>query len=194
MSNKVSKTKKMLIEVSRELFAKHGKRNITMNDIAEASRKGRRTLYTYFSNKEDIFKAVVDKEINYLSEELTKAFACDCEPDEKLKKIAITHLDTVKQIVDRNGSLRADFFRDIYEVERARRKINEKEIQMIRNILQEGVDQKIFRRMDLDLSSVIIFHLIKGLEVPYIRQKLTKAFEKNKEHIINFIFDGIRID
>ncbi|MGI5974496.1 MAG: TetR/AcrR family transcriptional regulator [Paludibacter sp.] len=194
MSNKVSKTKKMLIEVSRELFAKHGKRNITMNDIAEASRKGRRTLYTYFSNKEDIFKAVVDKEINYLSEELTKAFACDCEPDEKLKKIAITHLDTVKQIVDRNGSLRADFFRDIYEVERARRKINEKEIQMIRNILQEGVDQKIFRRMDLDLSSVIIFHLIKGLEVPYIRQKLTKAFEKNKEHIINFIFDGIRLD
>ncbi len=184
----------MLIEVSRELFAKHGKRNITMNDIAEASRKGRRTLYTYFSNKEDIFKAVVDKEINYLSEELTKTFACDCEPDEKLKKIAITHLDTVKQIVDRNGSLRADFFRDIYEVERARRKINEKEIQMIRNILQEGVDQKIFRRMDLDLSSVIIFHLIKGLEVPYIRQKLTKAFEKNKEHIINFIFDGIRLD
>lgn len=85
-------------------------------------------------------------------------------------------------------------FRDIYEVERARRKINEKEIQMIRNILQEGVDQKIFRRMDLDLSSVIIFHLIKGLEVPYIRQKLTKAFEKNKEHIINFIFDGIRLD
>lgn len=62
----------MLIEVSRELFAKHGKRNITMNDIAEASRKGRRTLYTYFSNKEDIFKAVVDKEINYLSENSPK--------------------------------------------------------------------------------------------------------------------------
>jgi len=86
MSNKISKTKKILIEVSRELFAKYGKRNITMNDIAEASRKGRRTLYTYFSNKEDIFRAVVDKELNYLSEELTKAFACDCEPDEKLKK------------------------------------------------------------------------------------------------------------
>jgi AcrR family transcriptional regulator len=194
MSNKISKTKKILIEVSRELFAKYGKRNITMNDIAEASRKGRRTLYTYFSNKEDIFRAVVDKELNYLSEELTKAFACDCEPDEKLKKIAITHLDTVKQIVNRNGSLRADFFRDIYEVERARRKINEKEIEMIRDILQEGIRRKIFKRMDLDLSSVIIFHLIKGMEVPYIRQKLTKSFEENKEHIISFIFDGVRLD
>jgi len=110
------------------------------------------------------------------------------------KKIAITHLDTVKQIVNRNGSLRADFFRDIYEVERARRKINEKEIEMIRDILQEGIRRKIFKRMDLDLSSVIIFHLIKGMEVPYIRQKLTKSFEENKEHIISFIFDGVRLD
>jgi len=192
MSKKVSKTKKTLIEVSRELFAKHGKRNITMNDIAEASHKGRRTLYTYFNNKEEIFRAVINKELDYLSEELTKVFAHDCEPDEKLKKIAITHLDAVKHIVNRNGSLRADFFRDIYEVERARRKINSKEIQMIRDTLQEGIDRKIFKRMDLDLSSVVIFHLIKGLEVPYIRQSLTKSFEENKDNIVNFIFNGIK--
>ena len=174
------------------MFAKYGKRNITMNDIAEASSRGRRTLYTYFNNKEDIFKAVVNKELNYLSEELTKAFAYDCEPDEKLKKIAITHLDTVKEIVNRNGSLRADFFRDIYEVERARRKINAQEIQMIRDILQDGISRKIFKPMDLDLSSVVIFHLIKGLEVPYIRQNLTKSFEENKENIVDFIFKGIK--
>jgi len=65
---------------------------------------------------------------------------------------------------------------------------------MIRDILQEGIRRKIFKRMDLDLSSVIIFHLIKGMEVPYIRQKLTKSFEENKEHIISFIFDGVRLD
>jgi len=66
MSKKISKTKKMLIEVARDLFATHGKRNITMNDIAEASKKGRRTLYTYFNNKEEIFKAVIDKELTFL--------------------------------------------------------------------------------------------------------------------------------
>ena len=45
------KTREMFMEKARQLFAKSGFENTTMNDIAEASQKGRRTLYTYFSNK-----------------------------------------------------------------------------------------------------------------------------------------------
>ncbi len=192
MAKKVSKTKNMLIEVSRDLFAAKGKRNITMNDIAEASKKGRRTLYTYFNNKEEIFKAVINKELEYLLNELTQAYQQDYEPDEKLRRHIIIHLDAIKFIVDRNGSLSADFFRDIYEVERARRKVDLAEIQIIRNIVQQGIKKKIFRKMDLDLSSVVIFHAIKGLEVPYIRKNLTNTFEDNKNKIIEHIFEGIR--
>ena len=32
----MSNTKKMLIEVARQLFAANGKKDVTMNDIAEA--------------------------------------------------------------------------------------------------------------------------------------------------------------
>ena len=51
----VSKTKAKLVDVARQLFAKMGVENTTMNDIALASKKGRRTLYTYFKSKEDIY-------------------------------------------------------------------------------------------------------------------------------------------
>ena len=47
----VSKTRTRLVDVARGLFAKQGLENTTMNDIAVASGKGRRTLYTYFKNK-----------------------------------------------------------------------------------------------------------------------------------------------
>ncbi len=47
----VLKTRERLIEVARQLFAHKGVANTTMNDIAEASEKGRRTIYTYFKNK-----------------------------------------------------------------------------------------------------------------------------------------------
>ena len=40
----VSKTRDMLVDVARQLFARMGVDNTTMNDIAQASRKGRRTL------------------------------------------------------------------------------------------------------------------------------------------------------
>lgn len=192
MSKKMSNTKKMLIEVARELFAKNGKKEVTMNDIAEASKKGRRTLYTYFNNKEEIYKAVIDKELEQVLDRLNIVSSENKEPDVKLTNHILTHLDAIKYIVTRNGSLRADFFHDIYEVERTRRKIDVKEILLIRNILAEGVEKKIFKRMDLDLSALIIFYAIKGLEVPYIRQNISDDFEKNKNSIVEFVFQGIK--
>ena len=194
MPKKLSKTKKMLIEVARVLFAKNGKCNVTMNDIAEASKRGRRTLYTYFTNKDEIYKAVISEELNQLLVQLTLSSAEDLSPDIKLRNHIITHLDAVKHIVNRNGSLKADFFVDIYEVERARRKIDLTEISMISKMLEEGIKQKCFKKMDVHLSAIIIFHAIKGLEVPYIRQNLTIEFEKHKYEIVEFIFRGIKPD
>lgn len=46
--------------------------------------------------------------------------------------------------------------------------------------------------MDIELSSIIIFYAIKGLEVPYIRQNISDSFEKNKNSIVDFIFQGIK--
>jgi AcrR family transcriptional regulator len=188
----MSNTKKMLIEVARKLFAENGKKEVTMNDIAEASKKGRRTLYTYFNNKEEIYKAVIDKELDHIFERLIVVSAEKTEPDEKLKSHILTHLDAVKDTVNRNGSLSADFFRDIFEVERKRRKIDVKEIALIRAIVTEGIEKNIFKRMDIELSSIIIFYAIKGLEVPYIRQNISAEFEKNKNSIVEFVFMGIK--
>src|ERR1035437_7031558 len=100
----MSNTKKMLIEVARQLFAKNGKKEVTMNDIAEASKKGRRTLYTYFNNKEEIYKAVIDKELDSILERLNVIFAQKTEPDVKLTYHILAHLDAVKDSVNRNGS------------------------------------------------------------------------------------------
>ena len=182
----------MLIEVARQLFAQNGKKEVTMNDIAEASKKGRRTLYTYFNNKEEIYKAVIDKELDTILERLIVISAQNTEPDVKLTNHILAHLDAVKDVVKRNGSLRADFFHDIYEVERKRRKIDVLEIALIRSIIAEGVSKNIFKKMDLELSSIIIFYAIKGLEVPYIRQNISAEFEKNKNSIVEFVFQGIK--
>jgi len=182
----------MLIEVARQLFANKGKKEVTMNDIAEASKKGRRTLYTYFNNKEEIYKAVIDKELDTIIERLDVVSTQKTEPDVKLTNHILTHLDAVKDVVSRNGSLKADFFHDIYEVERKRRKIDVLEIALIRSIISEGIEKGIFKRMDPDLSSMIIFYAIKGLEVPYIRQNISTEFENNKNSIVEFVFQGIK--
>lgn len=192
INSKNSKTRKHLIEVARDLFARYGKKNVTMNNIAEASEKGRRTLYTYFKSKEDVYRAVIKHELAYMQQQLEEVAACKEEPEAKLTRHILTHLDIVKDTVSRNGSLKADFFHDIYEVERARRGVDKREVEMIRNILQEGVEQRVFKLANIDLTAVIIFYAVKGLEVPYIRQGISSEFERNKGSIVEFVFSGIR--
>jgi len=137
----VSKTRAKLVDVARQLFAKNGVNNTTMNDIAVASKKGRRTLYTYFKSKEEIYTAVVESELEMLSDALDNVAAENIAPNLKILKLIETHLDTIKVIVLRNGNLRASFFRDIWRVERVRRKFNLHEIELFKQILLEGKEK-----------------------------------------------------
>lgn len=168
----ISKTRQKLIEVARELFAKKGIDSTTMNDIAAASQKGRRTLYTYFRNKDEIYYAVIEDELEHLSEEMDKVVKMSLSPDRKIIKLIYTHLNLIKDVVKRNGSLRAEFFRDISLVERARRKFDLEEINALRCILQEGMDKGTFEIEHLKLTADVIHYAVKGIEVPFIYDRL----------------------
>ena len=80
----VSKTRQKLVDVARQLFAKNGLESTTMNDIALASGKGRRTLYTYFKSKEEIYYAVIEGELERLSDKLDEVAARKIRPQDKL--------------------------------------------------------------------------------------------------------------
>ena len=85
----VSKTREKLIEVARQLFVHKGLDNTTMNDIANASDKGRRTIYTYFKSKREIYNAVIERESDLRVSRLRGIAEDDSlQPVEKLKKIS----------------------------------------------------------------------------------------------------------
>ena len=134
----ISKTRQKLVDVARQLFAKNGIANTTMNDIAVASGKGRRTLYTYFSRKEDVYYAVIESELDRLSERLDEVASCKMRPQDKIIELIYTHLSMIKETVVRNGNLRAEFFRNIWMVEKARKNFDEDEIEILRKIYSEG--------------------------------------------------------
>lgn len=169
----VSKTRDKFIEVARQLFARKGVENTTMNDIASASDKGRRTIYTYFKNKHDIYNAVVESESDKILINLRLIVARPIAAEEKLREYVAVRFETMREIVSRNGSLRAGFFRDFRKVDRARKLIFQKEIALLREILEEGVEKGEFDISDINHTSVIITHMIQGLDVTYIRDSLS---------------------
>ena len=189
----VSKTRAKLVDVARQLFAKNGVDNTTMNDIAIASTKGRRTLYTYFKSKEDIYIAVVESELDKLAEALDKVAAERIAPDLKILKLIETHLDAIKLIVRRNGTLRASFFRDIWQVERVRRNLNLHEIALFKQVLIEGNEKGIFEVDNVDILADILHYCVKGIEVPYIRGKIGDDLDERKgwEYVAKIVYGAL---
>lgn len=189
----ISKTRQKLVDVARQLFAKNGIVNTTMNDIAQASGKGRRTLYTYFKSKDDIYTAVIESELERLSDKLDEVASKNISPQEKIVELIYTHLSQIRETVVRNGNLRAEFFRNIWMVEKVRKHFDEDEIALFRKVLSEGVSEGEFDIQDIDLVADITHYCIKGLEVPFIYGRVGHGMteESTKPHVARIVYGAL---
>ncbi|GAA6529106.1 MAG: TetR/AcrR family transcriptional regulator [Prevotella sp.] len=189
----ISKTRQKLVDVARQLFAKNGLNNTTMNDIAVASGKGRRTLYTYFKSKEDVYYAVIESELERLSDKLDEVASEKILPQDKIIELIYTHLSMIKETVMRNGNLRAEFFRNIWMVEKVRKNFDEDEIEIFRKVYADGKAEGEFDIENVDLVADITHYCIKGLEVPFIYGRLGHGLteESSKPIVAKFVYGAL---
>ncbi len=189
----ISKTRTTLVEVARQLFAKKGLANTTMNDIAVASGKGRRTLYTYFNSKEEIFSAVIESELERLSDKLDEVAARNIRPQEKIIELIYTHLTQIRETVVRNGNLRAEFFRNIWLVEGVRKKFDDEELKIFRKVYEEGNASGEFDIENIELVADITHYCIKGLEVPFIYGRIAPGLseEASKPLVAKVVYGAL---
>ena len=166
-----------------------------MNDIAKASNKGRRTLYTYFKNKQDIYMAVIESELNLLANNLKSVEKLNMPADDKLVRYIFMRMDAIKETVFRNGTLRAEFFRDIWEVERVRKTFDNQEIEILKAILNQGVKEDLFAIPNVEIGALTLHFALRGLDVPYIRGVFTELGITRytlREYILDLVFNGIK--
>lgn len=143
----VSKTRDKLIEVARQLFANKGVENTTMNDIAAASEKGRRTIYTYFKNKREIYNAVIEKQSDKIIENLRSIASSPLDPVQKLEQYLSQRFQLVVDYVPKHDMvLRHLFDRDLRRMEKIHRLAVLKEEEMFRSLLEEGINLGAFDR------------------------------------------------
>jgi AcrR family transcriptional regulator len=62
-----------IMSAARALFIAKGLRNTTLDEIAESSAFGKGTIYNYFTNKDDLFHAIIHQLIEETSAEIRAA-------------------------------------------------------------------------------------------------------------------------
>lgn len=181
-------TRDQLISAARALFAEKGHQNVTMNEISKRAGKSRRTLYTYFSTKEEVYLEVIQQELHHLYRELETFVKRKMDPMEKMLQYTARREVVVSKIVQWNGSLEAEFFKDFGNVERARIRFDVLERGLIAQILEEGMSKGVFKKLDLKRTVYLLHACMKGLEVPFIRGQFGR-----KEEAIQETYNIVRI-
>lgn len=191
----VSKTRDKLIEVARQLFANKGVENTTMNDIAAASEKGRRTIYTYFKNKREIYNAVVERQSERMVENLRNIASSTLEPVQKLEQYLNQRFQLVVDYAPRHDMvLRHIFDRDLRRMERVHKLAAIKESEMFRKLLDEGIAKGAFDPVQAERLLKVHPILFQGVDFCVMRDSTdTSGFSvlDSREAVVKFLVAGI---
>jgi len=180
-----------IVDVARRIFSKFGFKKTTMNEIANAHGKGKSSIYYYFASKEIIFQAVVEKEAAILNQELLKATSDADSPTMKLKMHVIVRMHAVEKLANYYSAIKDEYLSHLDFIEKIRKKSDQEEIQMMENILKEGVEEGIFDINDTSLAAIAIVTALKGMEVPLFWGGEEKNVDRRLENLIHILFNGV---
>jgi AcrR family transcriptional regulator len=94
-----SEIRERILKAARDLFSRYGFNKTTVDEIAKSARKGKATVYHYFSSKEDIFRAVVEHELEILIQGLAKVINSDRDPVSKLFEYEKSRMNILSTLI-----------------------------------------------------------------------------------------------
>jgi len=183
-----------IVSIATHIFSKFGFKKTTIDDIAQKLGKGKSSIYYYFKSKEEIYKEVINREMDILTGEIQrKVMDTSDHPTEKLRNYVLTRMQYLQELVNFNEALRNDYLRNFAFVEKIREKYDQQEHNMVRQILQEGVDQDDFNLKDLDFAAMTFVTAMKGLELAlFIKNEYSMDELKERlDEMLRIIFYGL---
>ncbi len=152
--------KEEIISSAQKLFIQFGIAKTTMEDIAKATGKGKSTLYYYFKNKEEIFTAVLDKEINEIAAEINLQIDSVDSATDKLKAYIITTSLAISKKINLYHVIKGEI-KDYWKiVGETKEKYNRLERKKLSEIISLGVKNKEFKTIDEENFGILSYVLV----------------------------------
>lgn len=162
-----------------------------MDEIAYAAGKTKSTMYYYFESKEEVFKAVVEKEVAQLRSEIQEAVNGKSGARQKLQAYIFTRMKGFRKLGNFYELLKDEFISNLEFAEKIRTVYDKNETEIIARIIQEGADNKEFKNLNASLTARTIVIAMKGLEAPALIETDKEVFLKEIDDMLNILFYGI---
>ncbi len=186
--------KETIIKAAQKTFQRYGFRKTTMDEIAYAARKGKSTLYYYFKSKEEVFEAVVELEASTLFNEINQAIKHPPTAKEKIYIYIFKRMNGFKNLGNLYEAIKDEYLSTIEFIEKIRKKYDADEIAMLKSIIQGGIDDKEFKKMDVNLTAKTLAIAMKGLEIPVLLEEREDTdFKTEINDMLDILFYGMCI-
>jgi AcrR family transcriptional regulator len=182
-----------ILDTAQAVFNRYGYGKTTVDDIAKEMGKGKSSIYYYFTSKEDIFKAVIEKELLVMKTRILNEISLQKDSREKLKTYVVERMHGLKNLKNLYAVLRTEFNAQSEFVTQTRQQTDNEEINIVKNILDHGVNTGIFHLEDTLLTSIAIVTALKGMEIPLliIEPESDSLLEQRLDRLLDVLFYGI---
>ena len=186
-------TRETLLKTAQKLFARFGFNKTTVDEIASAAHIAKSTLYHHFASKEEIFRAVIEREGQTLAKRIRDAVEAAGTPQEKLRAYVITRMGHLRELANFYSALRDEYLEHYPFIESVRQKDFEDEMAMFREILSEGLRKKALNLKDgdVEVTALAVITALKGLEYPWTAKTGIADINEHAEVLLRMLFHGI---
>ncbi|WP_320051790.1 TetR/AcrR family transcriptional regulator [uncultured Acetobacteroides sp.] len=185
--------REIIIKAATDVFAKYGYKKATLESIGQSIGKVKSFVYYYFRNKEELFEAVIDNEVDQLRSRFEQIHTSDAPACQKMEEYAKRRMSLIFQLANYFSLISNGVLINPSLTDKLRRKYDEKEVGHIKMILGQGMEAGEFRIKDVELASLALFTVLKGLEIPLFTSNESQTnIDKRIDDLLAIIFNGIR--
>lgn len=179
------------------LFQRYGLAKTTMEDIAEAAGKGKSTLYYYYRSKEEIYGAVIRKQIEGVLAEVAAAVEDSPTASEKLRVYFSTYVSSMNF---RYNTILTDVLRSELKDNRnsafseGKKFIDENEIGLVKQILTLGTTTGEFSHLTdekMDALSTVLVVTVRSLIMEMIPNKNNEP-DRAIGALLDYVIKGLQ--
>ena len=183
--------KKQIIEAARKLFNKYGFKKVTMDEIAREANVTKKTVYTYFSSKEELFKYFINEELENMKKIVEEVEAENTDFYETVHQGIYKLLKyTNQKKFLKNLVNEAEVLKNPVIIENL--KVFDAEIQnYIKQKLLIAIDKGHIKVKDVDIATFLIYKMYIALMFDW--NENNKKLDENiiADNIIGFLKNGL---
>lgn len=187
----VKDLRKIIIDNAQEVFSRFGLKKTTMDEIAATINKAKSSVYYYFKSKEEIFEAVVEKEAAIFRTEIYRAIESSETPRDKIRAYVLTRMSLFHKLANFYTAFQKEYVDNYQFINKVREKYDKEEMELIYNILNEGVQNHDLVIKDINITAFAILTAMKGFEFSWTMQKDMTHLESDMDVLLDILFYGL---